>query len=166
MMKIPISMTTRSKALEALNSLESEKVLELARVAWVNPYYEKTIEQSLQRDRDRAKEWLGEPEVSIVPRKEHKGPSDAQRMLAMVSRYEGVDVPRYGPPGSGRISHEVNHATALTLGSAKAQGDTLHVKQPKLDMSTKKAKEAVEEVFSSPGEGTTEGDGGGGGYGF
>lgn len=166
MIKVPISLSTRKKALEAINSLETEKVLELTRVARVNPYYAKSIDESLMRDRQRAEEWIGEPSVSIVPAREHKGPSEAQRLLSLISRHEGVDVPRYGPPGKGRISREVNHATSLTVGSAKAQGDTLHVQQPKLDMGSKKAKEALEDVFTGAGGDSSEGDGGTGGYGF
>jgi len=166
MIKVPISLSTRKKALEAINSLESERIVEIARIARVNPYYAKTIDESLQRDKERAEEWLGEPSVSIVPPRERKGPSEAQRLLSLITRHEGVEVPRYGRPGKGRISHEVNHATALTVGSAKAQGDTLHVKQPKLDMESTRVKKALDDVFTGAGGDTSEGDGGTGGYGF
>lgn len=169
MMQVPMSQTTRRKALDALESLETEKVLELVRVARVQPFYEKAIASSVERDEKKAAEWMRAPDVSITPeRVRRSGASEAQKLASMLTRYEGVEVPKYGRPGGERTGNEYNHATevtrGLTLGSAKTQGDTLRVEQPRL-ADTRKAKEALEAI-SSAADDASEGDGGTGGYGF
>jgi len=170
MMNVPMSQTTRRKALDALESLETSKVLELVRVARVQPFYEKAIASSVERDEKRAAEWMRAPDVSITPeRVRRSGASESQKLASMLTRYEGVEMPKYGRVGGERISNDYNHATGVTrglsLGSAKAQGDTLRVDMPKLTDS-RKAKEAIEAISSPAGDLSSEGDGGTGGYGF
>lgn len=170
MMQFPPSQTTRRKALEAVTSLETEKLLELVQVAKVQPFYTEEIAKSVARDSRDAHEWLRTPEIDIIPeRTRQSGATPTQKLHSMLARYEGVEVPRYGRPGGERTGREMNHATevtrGLTLGSALAAGDTLNVKQPKIE-DTRRAKEALEAVFSDGGDVTSEGDGGTGGYGF
>jgi hypothetical protein len=168
MMKIPFSQTTRRRALDALESLETEKVLELVRVARVQPFYEKAIGQAIHADELKAREWMRAPDISIIPERERRsGASPVQKLASMLARYEGVEVPRAGRPGGHSMGGSLKGApgAGLTLGSAKAQGDTLHVEMPRLT-GQQKAKEALDEVFSPAGDVSSEGDGGTGGYGF
>ena len=166
MIKLPLSQTTRRKALDAIGSLETEQLLSLVQTAKVKPFYAKTISESISRDEKMAKEWMQESSISITPARERRdGASDAQKMHSLMTRYESLPEARYGRPGGKRTGFDVNEATAETVGSAKAQGDTLRVAQPRLNMDAqKRTKEAIDQVFSSPGE--TSEDSGGSGYGF
>ena len=159
---IPMSATTRSRAMQAYQNMDTEKLVELLNTApksYVPDYYKKSIAEAMQHDEKRALEWT---QVSdMMTGVQHAGHDAPQRMLSNYGQLQRPTFEKRTGPQSVR-SGMMN----LEKKSALAQGDNLHVVQPKLNFDAKKrAEEALEPM--APSVDSSDNDGGGaGGYGF
>lgn len=159
---IPMSATTRSRALQAYQNMDTEKLVELLNTApksYVPDYYKKSIAEAMQSDEKRALEWTDVKDMMTGV--QHAGHDAPQRMLSNALHVERPTFEkRTGPQSvkSGMMNIEKK--------SALAQGDNLRVAQPKLNFDSKRrADEALEAL--APNVDSSDNDGGGaGGYGF
>lgn len=164
-MKIPLSNTTRQRALQALGSLDTEKLLDVVKITPVNQFYIRNLDESLLQDTNRMKSIL--PTSDILP---------DYRDYAKQVNFDGqirskgrdslkVEIPRLGPIGSKRISNEKNYGTEVTLHKASDYYEH-KVKQPEMPKMEVRpqSKRAVEDVFDE-GETSSNDIGGESGYG-
>lgn len=142
------SQTTRRRALDAANSLDTDKLLDVIRVAPVNNYFMKSIDSAIQKDREAMRSWLPSTSDDVPEHVFRSGPSEESKLLNLIRRTAREDVPNLGPIGAKRISRDYNNATNITLGSALAQGDNLHVKTPSSAFRKNEAKKDRDEVSS------------------
>jgi hypothetical protein len=148
--------------MQAYQNMDTEKLVELLNTApksYVPDYYKKSIAEAMQHDEKRALEWT---EVKdMMTGVQHAGHDAPRRML---SNYAQLERPTFEKRTG---SHSVRSGMMnIEKKSALAQGDNLHVAQPKLNIDAKRrADEALEAL--APNVDSSDNDSGGtGGYGF
>ena len=164
MSRIPMSESTRVRAMHAYANMDTEKLVELLNQApksYVPDYYKQSIAESMQYDAKRAREWLDVKDM--MNGVTHSGAEAPKKMLAAAMR-ETRPTLEQGPRTTS-----VKQGMALPAAkapSALSQGDNLRVAQPKLTLDMrKKADEALHDL--APNTDTSNNDSGGaGGYGF
>lgn len=147
-MKIPLSNTTRQRALQALGSLDTEKLLDVVKVTKVNEFYIKNLEESLASDAQRIAEVM--PRSDFLP---------DYRDYAKQTNFDGevrskgrdslkVEIPRMGKIGAKRISNERNYGTEITVpkGSDYYEHKVKQPEMPKVE-ARPQTKKALDEVF-------------------
>lgn len=173
--KMALSQTTRRKALDAFQDMDTEKLLGIIsqNKQIIPDYYQKSLAQALAHDERDFKAWATPDSqeysdaVKAATRTGGLSPN-AQAMNALkhyASKTTGLE--KYGRVGADRISQDYNHASEI-VGSALKAGDNLRVAQPHLAMGSKSKTETLLETINTAGDsgGGDNDTGGAGGYGF
>lgn len=163
-MKVPLSNTTRQRALQALGSLDTEKLLDVVKMTPVNEFYIKNLDEALASDAQRVSALF--PKSDILP---------DYRDYAKQTNFDGkirskgreslkVEIPRLGPIGAKRISNDANYGTQVTVhkGSEFYEHKVKHPEVPKAEVRPQ-SKKAIDEVFDD--ETSSNDIGGESGYG-
>lgn len=164
-MKVYLSNTTRQRAMQALQSLDTESLLDVVKVTPVNQFYIKSLDESLMKDQERNAAVFQRSDILPQDRNYARQTNFTGEIKSKGKDSLKVEIPRLAAPGGKRISNDHNYGTEVTLHRGSQYYDN-KVEQPTMPKATVRpqSKKALDEVFEA--EETSNNDlGGSSGYG-